>query len=193
METLFSARSVPGPGISRNCSGTSRNRRGPRSRRSIPLSSTAAAVGQVGLTAVPGGHHPCGAVEHRPKILAFVQSGGRCPSVPAASMPAAHPQRHPLLILASRTRRTHRRRGALEEEAPARLNSPAQRLITERPTPTAHRIRVCLPATGFEPSTSVNRINWSPKGQLLHCQSTSTQNATTNRLNSFGLVLNNCS
>ena len=127
----------------------SRNRRGPKSIRSMPLQQPGSRAVEQNLPAVPGGHHPRRTVEHRTEVVPVAQLGlaGRQP----------HPHRQLQRPLRShrgidrRPRRgergAHPVAGVLEQEAPVRLNRPAQHLVMggqRRP----HRIRVGLPPTG---------------------------------------------
>ncbi len=98
---------------------------------------------------MPGRHHPCSPIQHRPEIIARTQLGfpGRQP----------HPHRqlqHPLRghrRIHPRTRRgergTHPITGVLEQPAPVRLNRRTQHLVMGGQR-HPHRIRVGLPPTG---------------------------------------------
>ena len=106
-------------------------------------------LGQQDLTAVPGGHHPRRAIEHRTEVVRPAQLGfaGRDP----------HPHRQLQRPLRGHRRIDRRRRrgergthavaGVLEQPAAVRLDRLAQHLVVggeRRP----HRFRVGLPPTG---------------------------------------------
>ena len=129
--------------------GTSRNRRGPRSTQINPAEQTRCRVGHQDLTAVSGGHHPRGAVEHRAEVVPVAQFGftGR----------DAHPHRQLQCLLRidrridRRSRRgergDHAVSGMAEQEAVVRLDRGAQHLVM-RQQGRPHCIRVGLPPTG---------------------------------------------
>ena len=98
---------------------------------------------------MPGGHHPCGTIQHRTEVIPTPQLGfaGRQP----------HPHRQlqrPLRGHRGIHRRTgrgergaHTVTGVLEQPAPVRLNRPAQYLVM-RGQRHPHPIGVGLPPTG---------------------------------------------
>jgi hypothetical protein len=106
-------------------------------------------LGQQDLTAVPGGHHPSGAVEHRTEIV----------TVPKLSLPGRQPHPHGQLKCLLRShrgidcglRRVERSdytiTGATEQEAVVRFDRGPQHLVM-RKQGGPHRIRVCFPPTG---------------------------------------------
>ena len=73
IERLSGGKSVrsPGPGPETSSTGwaMSRNRRGPRSTRSTPLSRPAVDAVEQDLAAVPARHHPGGAIEHGAEVV----------------------------------------------------------------------------------------------------------------------------
>ena len=129
--------------------GTSRSRRGPRSQQIDSAEQNRRRLGHQDLTAVPGGHHPRRAVEHRPEVVPVAQLGltGR----------DAHPHRQLQRPLRSdrsidsrprrRERGNHAVTGVAEQKPVVRLDRGAQHLVM-RQKGRPHRIRVGLPPTG---------------------------------------------
>ena len=114
-----------------------------------PAEQTRRRIGQQDLTAVPGGHHPRGTVEHRTEIVRPPQLGfaGRDP----------HPHRQLQRPLRGH-RRIHRRpgrgergthtiAGVLEQATAVRLNRLAQHLVMGGQR-HPHPLSVGLPPTG---------------------------------------------
>jgi hypothetical protein len=114
-----------------------------------PADQTRGWLGQQDLTAVPGGHHPRGAVEHRAEVVRLSQLGF------AGRDPHAHRQlQRPLCGhgginrgSGSGERGAYPVTGVFEQPPAVGLDRLTQHLVMggqRRP----HAIRVCLPPTG---------------------------------------------
>ena len=160
--------------------GRSRNRRGPRSTQIDAAEQTRRRLGQQDLTAMPGGHHPRRAIEHRTEVVAPAQLGfaGRQP----------HPHRQLQARCAATAASTAERGEANAAHTPSPVclnNQPPCASIAWRSTSSWAASATRIPSASashrrVEPSTSVNRNVTTPKEQPPQ-ERTSLQNVTTER------------
>ena len=127
----------------------SRSRRGPRFDQIDTAEQTRRRVGHQDLTAVAGGHHPRGAIQHRAEVVVVPQLGL------AGRDPHSHRQLQFALRVDRRIDRRHRRcerrshpvPGVAEHEALVGLDRRTQHLVV-RGQCHPHRVRIGFPPTG---------------------------------------------